>query len=58
VEDLRDLVRDQLPGQKPAVVGSSWGAMLALAHAARYPAETGPIVLIGCGTFDRASTPA
>jgi len=55
VEDLRDLVRDQLPGQKPAVVGSSWGAMLALAHAARYLAETGPIVLIGCGTFDRVA---
>jgi pimeloyl-ACP methyl ester carboxylesterase len=29
--------------------------MLALAYAAEYPKTVGPLVLIGCGTFDRAS---
>jgi pimeloyl-ACP methyl ester carboxylesterase len=52
VADLRDLV-DSLPaGPRPALVGSSWGAMLALAFAAAHPALAGPLVLIGCGTFD------
>jgi len=36
---------------KPALIGASWGAMLALAYAAAHPTSTGPIVLIGCGTF-------
>jgi pimeloyl-ACP methyl ester carboxylesterase len=29
--------------------------MLALAYAARHPDRSGPIVLVGCGTFNRAS---
>jgi pimeloyl-ACP methyl ester carboxylesterase len=36
----------------PALVGSSWGAMLALAYAAAHPEKAGPLVLIGCGTYD------
>ena len=28
------------------------GAMLALAYAAEHPLRAGPLVLIGCGTFD------
>ena len=39
----------------PALLGSSWGAMLALAWAASHPDAAGPIVLIGCGTFHRTS---
>lgn len=38
-----------------AVVGHSWGAMLALAHAAAHPGRAACIVLIGCGTFDPAA---
>ena len=40
-------------GTRPALVGSSWGAMLALAYGAAHPDRVGPIVCIGCGTFDR-----
>jgi pimeloyl-ACP methyl ester carboxylesterase len=40
---------------RPALVGESWGAMLALAYAAAHPDSAGPIVLVGCGTFDKAS---
>lgn len=55
VEDLHDLMRAQSEGTRPALVGFSWGAMLALAYAAAHPKEAGPIVLISCGTFDRAA---
>ncbi len=53
VEDLHDLIESQCGDAQPALVGSSWGAMLALAYAAKYPSRAGPIVLVGCGTFDR-----
>lgn len=35
------------------LIGSSWGAMLALAYAAEH--DSGPLALLGCGTFDLAS---
>ncbi len=35
------------------LVGSSWGAMLALAYAAEQ--ASGPLALLGCGTFDPAA---
>jgi pimeloyl-ACP methyl ester carboxylesterase len=37
---------------RPALVGESWGAMLALAYAAAHPESAGPLALVGCGTFD------
>jgi pimeloyl-ACP methyl ester carboxylesterase len=53
VEDLHELILSRRrPGERPALVGSSWGAMLALAYAAAHPADAGPLVLVGCGTFD------
>lgn len=55
VADLREVVDSLAHGRRPALVGESWGAMLALAYAAAHPDATGPIVLTGCGTFDRAS---
>lgn len=55
VADLHELVSSRCEGQRPAIVGSSWGAMLALAYAAAHPTEAGPLVLIGCGTFDLAA---
>lgn len=55
VEDLRDLVEARCEGVRPALVGSSWGAMLALAFAAAHPGRTGPLALIGCGAFDPAA---
>jgi len=54
VEDLRELLAVRSL-QQPALVGSSWGAMLALAFAAAYSDLAGPLVLVGCGTFDKAS---
>ena len=55
VADLHELATD-LSGDAPlAMVGHSWGAMLALCYAAEYPAKAGPIVLVGCGTFDQAA---
>jgi pimeloyl-ACP methyl ester carboxylesterase/ubiquinone/menaquinone biosynthesis C-methylase UbiE len=55
VADLRALLDATWPGVRPGVVGHSWGAMLALAYASEHPDRAGPLVLVGCGTFDRAS---
>jgi pimeloyl-ACP methyl ester carboxylesterase len=55
VADLDDLVAARSAGARPALVGESWGAMLALAYAAAHPGRAGPLVLIGCGTFDPAA---
>ncbi|MFC1705848.1 alpha/beta fold hydrolase [Planctomycetota bacterium] len=38
-----------------ALVGWSWGAMLALSYAARHPARVQSLVLVGCGTYGEAS---
>jgi len=55
VADLREVVVLQCHETRPAIVGHSWGAMLALAFAAEHPDRVGALVLIGCGTFDRAA---
>ncbi len=55
VEDLQLLLRRHCRSPRPAIVGWSWGAMLALAYASAYPQSVGPLVLVGCGTFDEAS---
>lgn len=55
VDDLLALLDERLPGERPALVGSSWGAMLGLAAAAWHPERFGALVLIGCGTFDAAA---
>ena len=55
IADLHELAID-LSGNSPlAIVGHSWGAMLALCYAAEHPSKAGPIVLVGCGTFDQAA---
>jgi pimeloyl-ACP methyl ester carboxylesterase len=55
VADLHELVEQHCHNERPALVGSSWGAMLALAYAAAHPQRPAALVLIGCGTFDRAA---
>jgi len=40
------------------LVGWSWGAMLALSFAAKYPERVRALALIGCGTYDQASRTA
>jgi len=55
IEDLHQLICARCGNEKPALVGESWGAMLALAYAAKHPVRIGPIVLVGCGTFNDRS---
>jgi pimeloyl-ACP methyl ester carboxylesterase len=55
IEDLHQLIGSRCEEEKPALVGESWGAMLALAYAAEHPGSIGAIVLVGCGTFDKDS---
>ena len=50
VEDLAAV----LPGGA-ALVGWSWGAMLALSFAAAHPGRVRSLALVGCGTYDEAS---
>jgi pimeloyl-ACP methyl ester carboxylesterase len=55
VEDLHELIASRCEPVPPAIVGFSWGAMLALAHAAAHPPDVACLVLAGCGTFDLPS---
>ena len=50
VSDLHDIAA----GAR-VIVGHSWGAMLGLSYAARYPADVEALALVGCGTYDAAS---
>jgi pimeloyl-ACP methyl ester carboxylesterase len=52
IADLHELIKSRCNGEASTLIGHSWGAMLALAYAAAHPATSGPLVLIGCGTFD------
>lgn len=54
VADLDALV-GEAPGERPALVGHSWGAMLALAYAAAHPDRVAALTLVGCGTFDETA---
>lgn len=52
VDDLAELLDATCPSERPAIVGHSWGAMLALAFGAAHPERASRIALVGCGTFD------
>jgi len=52
IQDLAAVISEYIPGERPALVGDSWGAMLGLAFASRYPDRVSALALIGCGTFD------
>jgi len=54
IRHLRETIVDE-GGPLPALVGASWGAMLALCYAADFPGTVRCIVAIGCGTFDERS---
>jgi pimeloyl-ACP methyl ester carboxylesterase len=53
VRDLHEVLEGPVQEGPVRLVGFSWGAMLALTYAARYPDEIDRVILIGCGTFDR-----
>jgi pimeloyl-ACP methyl ester carboxylesterase len=55
VADLQTVVETRCENTRPALVGHSWGAMLALAYAAAHPDRLSALVLVGCGTFDRTA---
>jgi pimeloyl-ACP methyl ester carboxylesterase len=52
VADLHEIINFYAADFRPALLGASWGAMLALAYAAAHPSSVGPLILVGCGTFD------
>lgn len=57
IADLHEVIvsstTESAPEESPAaIVGESWGAMLALAYTAAHPKHAGRLALIGCGTFD------
>jgi pimeloyl-ACP methyl ester carboxylesterase len=52
VADLAAVLDRHAGDEEPALVGESWGAMLALAFAARHPDRVAALLLVGCGTFD------
>jgi pimeloyl-ACP methyl ester carboxylesterase len=52
VADLHEIINFHTVDFRPALLGASWGAMLALAYAAAHPNSVGPLILVGCGTFD------
>jgi pimeloyl-ACP methyl ester carboxylesterase len=52
VADLHEIINFYAVGFRPALLGASWGAMLALAYASAHPSSAGPLILVGCGTFD------
>ena len=51
IDDLQALIVSVTQGGKVALVGHSWGAMLALAYAAQYPNQASCIVAVSSGTF-------
>ena len=55
IADLHEVIQTYCKGTHPFLIGESWGAMLALAFAAEHPDKSGPLVLVGCGTFDENS---
>ena len=55
VADLDEFLAAHCPNERPALVGHSWGAMLALAYAAAHPDRVASLTLVGSGTFDLAS---
>jgi pimeloyl-ACP methyl ester carboxylesterase len=55
IDDLAAMISHEIPGEKPALVGESWGAMLALAFTSMYPDRISALGLVGCGTFDQTA---
>ena len=51
IDDLQALIASVTQGDKVALVGHSWGAMLALAYAAQYLKQASCVVAVSSGTF-------
>jgi pimeloyl-ACP methyl ester carboxylesterase len=55
VIDLDNIINALCENEKPVIIGHSWGAMLALAYAAKFPEKIAALLLIGCGTWNEKS---
>lgn len=55
IEELRQLLTEDA-GLPTTLIGSSWGAVLALLTAARYQSTVRKLILIGSAVFDRQSS--
>ena len=55
IEDLQSIIEAHCPECPPVLLGSSWGAMLALAFGATYPNAVSGLAIVGCGCFDEES---
>lgn len=58
VADLNEVIEARCGEEPFALVGHSWGAMLALAYAAEYRGRAAALALVNCGTFDPAARAA
>lgn len=54
IEDLAEVVTSYSK-EKVAIVGHSWGAVIGLAFAAKYPDLVERLVIVGCSTLDKES---
>lgn len=54
-DDLNSIVKTYSTAMRPVVIGSSWGAVLALCYAARFPGKVHRFVLIGTGPLEEAA---
>jgi pimeloyl-ACP methyl ester carboxylesterase len=55
VADICAVIDAEAPGTRPALVGHSWGAMLALCVAAEFPVRVAGVAAVCPGTFNQAS---
>ncbi|MHC5011641.1 MAG: alpha/beta fold hydrolase [Planctomycetota bacterium] len=55
VQELEATIEAHARDPRAAIVGHSWGAMLALLHAARHPARVDRVVLVGSGVYDETA---
>ena len=54
-EDLNAIIKNYSTVTRPVIIGSSWGAVLALCYAARYPGRVHRFILIGTGPLNEAA---
>ena len=55
VSDLASFLAAEASDSVHAIIGHSWGAMLALCFGCDFPELADALVLIGCGTFDETA---
>lgn len=54
-DDLNAIVKTYSTAMRPVIIGSSWGAILALCYAARFPGKVHRYILIGTGPLEETT---